>query len=230
MGDELSLSFITNYLSFITYHPYFKMAKKVAKLKVVQTKEVPKVAETPVTPEVKKTPQFDVAYYQMMDLKKTITKEQYIKIRSMMVQDQAKGEVSEGLLRQSDERGAKEYRIGSYAMQTGLKWLWDKFIAGRIGNQMVANIVFQMLVQGVDDAYKALTNWLRHKNADAADTLEDTISTVDAVLASDKLENFKDEMGIHLEEVKRLNEVDKAAGKKVKWYRWILNVIKSVLS
>ena len=179
------------------------------------------VVETPIAP------QFEKAFNKIVSGELLITADQYKLIRLRMMRDTAKGTYSDVMLeRVNDVHATKEF--GSNNMEAPLRWLWDKYIGGKIGNQMVAEIIFSVLVQGVENGYKAIINWLRGKNTHVAEGLEDAIEVAGKVIESGKVADFKNEISTHLDVIRRLNEGDAAQGKKVGFFRKLLNVVKSI--
>lgn len=198
--------------------------------KVAKTRKIDSVKTVESIPSVLPLEAtFAKAYLEVVNGQIALSKEQYERIRLAMVRDQAKGqEVTATLERLTKEWAAKEY--GNSAMELPLKWLWDKYIAGRIKDQFVANVIFQILVKGIDEAFEALKNWLKGKDADIADNLEDAITTAVDIAQSGKIGDFKDEVESKLNEIKQRNEADKNQGKKIGWFRWLLNAAKAIFS
>lgn len=195
---------------------------KVAKPKKTQRAEVVEVVETPIAP------QFEQALSLVFVGAIKITSEQYKDIRLKMLNETgAKTTYTEGMLQRVNENFASK-EFGSEAMELPLRWLWDKYIANKIGNQMVANLVFGVLVQGIEDGYKAIVSWLCGKNTHVAEGLEDAIEIAGKVIESGKIEDFRNEINTHLADIKKLNESDAAQGKKVSFFRKMLNAVKSI--
>jgi hypothetical protein len=203
------------------------MAKKVSKLTTAKVVALPATkAETHLT-----LPKFEDVYLEVKNGNIAISREQYAKIRLLkMNRGYEKSALSLNARTQfNDEFAAKEF--GSDAMEGVLRWLWDKYIDGKVKDPFIAQILFSVLVKGVENAYAALTKWLRSKNVDVADNIEDTIKLATEVAQSGKIEDFKAEINSHVDDIKRLNEEDAIAGKKLNWFRkWILNPLKSIFS
>ena len=73
-----------------------------------------------------------------------------------------------------------EYNDGSWdGIRVVLSYLWTKYLGDKFGNQMMANFVFGILVQGVESGWAAVTKVIREKLGD--DAVKDTESIVDGI-------------------------------------------------
>jgi hypothetical protein len=73
-----------------------------------------------------------------------------------------------------------EYGDGSWdGVRHVLQYLWTKYMGDKIGNQMVANFVFTVLLNGVEQGWASITKAIREKLGD--DAVKDTESIVDGI-------------------------------------------------
>ena len=200
------------------------MAKRV-KVKSEKIEVIERIIE-----DVPSQPEFILAYIEVKNGQIALSQEQYERIRLEMMKDTAKGVYNEVMLERVNKSFAsKEFLTDTGAVQKVLKWLWDKYIGGKVNDQIVANTLFEVLLKGVENGAKAIARWLKSKNNTAVDDMTDVIQTAAEVIQSGKIEDFKNEINDHLADIKKQNEVDKNSGKKVGWFRRALNALKEFL-
>jgi hypothetical protein len=176
-------------------------------------------------------PSFELAFMELQqsDVKTVLTRRSFNALSDAHRADlQSNAVANRALL--DDMSADLAYEDGNWhGLESILRWVWTKFIAPFVKDQMLANFLFTVFVQGVSKALERLREVAKKYHPSVSEDVVDVMQVVVEVATNGSIDKLKADLEAVKADVATQTAADASAGKTPSRGRGLWNGFKAFL-